>query len=456
MTIRRRSLAQTVVGSALVLGMTVAVTPPGASATESVRPFAGKGTVTGQITPAPAGARFEPVVRASRLDVAGPAASTVANAAGRYRLRLPVGLWAVTAPSWTSGQLAYVTKVVPVGAGKSTVLRSRPAETLAAAPIRLTSGPWQAAGAFPDDLNAQVVSSAYQNLAAVDLFSALDSACSASRPEAVVVEFRGPGGRFADIMREVKLGLSKYANAEFRAMAKKALRSLKANAPTHTVTGDVTFTDVGGQVIQTVTARVTEDKTGLVTWQKEYSGPADADFYFTATEEVGRDLAKDLCRKDTGAYPKVMHVVATATVTGSDDSVSGSVKATAEWDVKARAGEPTNYEATAPVVWTIMSSNVTSKGTCGVSGTGVDQPGAGVASSGAAIDDAKRVRLVVASVFQVGWRETQPPSSCNDSGVLGLVLSASALTVPLGGTGTSSGTSIPGTTFTITAEVTAK
>jgi len=438
--------------SAVVVAALSVVPLSVASGTTDAAAAARSGVVTGTVTPTPAAfaSRFRPLVLAYRMDVPGDVRSVVPAANGSFRLTLPTGLWAVTKPTWVNGQVSYVGHAVPVTGGGTTAFRSSLRTGAHVAPFRVTTEGWTTGGEFPSETGP-----GYEDLMAIGLLDAFNKSCGAidsPAQEAAVVANR-EGRVFKAIQTEIKLGRSRYADAQARAMAKSAVTKLQAWAPTHKVSGSISSTTTNGVRTDTATVRLVNLKTGRTDWQNTYSKDDDNGFWSDVADTAGADIANALC-----GVPPGLHISATAEVRGEDEDAAATASLTAEYDVWSRPGEPTNYEVESPVTWTITNSTFTGKGACPkVAGPPQNMTTSVSVGQGAAVISDEKPRMVkvfIASTVQVDWRKTPPPDECTGDGSLLLLFNALNLTVPLNGSASAKGSTMPGVTYDIAAKVT--
>jgi hypothetical protein len=407
------------------------------------------GTLSGTVATAPASAvGFSPVVVAERLDSPGDNRSTVANGAGAFRLSVPAGLWLVRTPTWKNGHLGFQTRVVPVAGGKSYALRASVRAGGQIPPVRIAATPWTINGSFDPYLGRGLGS-----LVGGETVRQADKACGSWPGRSVAIVEAHEGSAWQGILREIKLGVSKYATPEFRALARKALVATTTWAPTHKLTGTATQSIVNGVDTYTFDARMVNAGTGEVEWQKTYTTPVTEDVFKTL-DQISVDALGHFC-----SIPEGLHISTTATVNGSDDDASASAVLQADYDVWQRPGEETNYQASADVFWKVVSSTFSGKETsCQQKLVEIANllPG-WTATAGAAVispNPPHTVRVFIGGGVGASWVDVSPPDECTNTGTVPLVFNVGNLTVPLGGTGSASGPGVPGVTYTIKATVT--
>ena len=384
------------------------------------------------------------------MDVPGQALTTSPSANGRFRLALPAGLWAVTVPTWVNGKLSYRAHAIPVAGGRTSTFRVDLRAGQQPPPFRIAAEGWKTGGEFPSETGP-----GYDGLMIHGLLQAFDKSCgkvNSPTQQAAVVENRD-GRVFKAVLNEIKLGMSRYADAEFRAMAKRAVANLKVWAPTHKVSGSITSTTTNGVRTDTATVRLVNLKTGQTEWQNTYSKDGDDSFWADVPDTAGQDIANHLC-----GLPAGLHISATAKVRAEDDDASGTADLKIDYDVWSRPDEPTLYWVDAPASWSITNPTLTAKGTCPKVSTGTSAPTEAVfvGQGAAAINDAtpRVVKVFIGSTVTTNWQETTPPDECTNGGSLLLIFNVLNLSVPLGGTASAKGSTVPGVTYDITATVT--
>lgn len=407
------------------------------------------GVVTGTVNSSPAAfaSRFVPMVTAFRMDVPGQVASVTASPSGAFRLSLPPGLWSVNVPTWSGGRLSYRGHAIPVASGRQAAFRGSERAGSQPPPYRIAAEGWSTGGEFPSE-----VGPGFEGLMIHGAIQALSKTCGDPRTaDAVVVENRD-GAAHKGVLREIRLGLSRYASPQFRAEARQALRNQKAWAPTHKIKGTISTTTTNGVSTHTATVRLVNLTTGRTEWQQTYSASNDNSFWANVTDIAGQDLATRLC-----GPPQGLHIAATATVRGEDADASGTARLKVEYDVWSRPDEPYLYWVDAPVTWTVTGSTFAGMGDCPKvsTGTASTTESVFVGQGAAALNRSDRsVNVFIGSSVATTWQETTPPDECTAQGSLFLLFNVVDLAVPLGGTATATGSTHPGVTYDITASVT--
>jgi hypothetical protein len=413
--------------------------------------MARNGILTGTIPALPAVVTrfYRPSVVAFRLDAPGDARAQTPGAARTFRLAVPPGLWAVLTPAWVAHKLTSKVTVVPVPSGKTipvrSVLRGRtpPDNRVSVTPFTVT---------VP---GAEEMRKGMSDMVGAGLVDPVLSKCkdSAGQATGAVVLDRGDK-YFKALLAELRLGRSHFAAPEGRAQARSALANLPKWAPNYTATGTVTsIAGLGGATTTSVTAKVLHSGSGQTAWEKTYTSDSTKDLYDLAGE-IASDISDELCAK----APPVLHVSLTGTFTGSDAKASATAVVAAEYDVNQRPGDLFNYASPSPVSWTILSSSVTSNDDCPKISTGPRNATPFLTpTTGAATitrKDPRIVTLYLSSSVVAPWVETKPPVKCTGGGAVGMLFAGLMLPVPLGGTQTVTGATMPSGTYTLTATVT--
>lgn len=231
-----------------------------AAATIAALPSAGmaaKGTLRGSVADAPAAKLFQPAVRVYRLTPTYAAVRVPITARGIYSARVVPGLYGVVLTGWSKSKTTTATRLVRVKSGAVTKVKALKAAGLnAAAPpsIRLSVGQMRAT-----DPSLSYVKSGFADIAITDApYSRFDK-CKMG-----LYEDR-KYGHFKDILNEIALGKSRYADAEFRAMATRAEKNLKANAPTVRLNGTI---DKAGTTSSSGKFSMVDLKTGKTIWSE--------------------------------------------------------------------------------------------------------------------------------------------------------------------------------------------
>ena len=219
--------------------------------------LAAKGTLRGTVADAPAAKMFQPAVRVYRLTPTVGAVRVPITARGVYSARVAPGLYGVVLTGWVRGKTTTAVRLVRVKSGVVTKVKALKAAGLNATappPIRLSVGRIQVT-----DPSLSYLKNALADVAISDApFSRFDKCKMA------IVEDR-KYGRFKDILNEIALGKSRYADPEFRAMAIRAERNIKLYAPTARLSGTV---DKAGETSSSGVVRLTDMKTGKVIWSE--------------------------------------------------------------------------------------------------------------------------------------------------------------------------------------------
>ena len=274
---------------------------------------AADGTLAGTVPKAPtaeAGAYYRPAVVAYRLDQPGMVVATTPTAGASYRLRVPAGLWAVQSPRWVKGQLTNALAAVPVAGGRTSTVR---AETKPPA-VRLASAAWTSSGLAEPEVTGGIA-----DLLASELANATGTCTTASGERGMASVVDRDSRAFREVLKEIRLGESRYASPEFRAMAKRARANMSAWAPTHRLTGTVTAS--GGRL--TATARVVNAKTGKTEWTKTYTGPDTGDGFFSLFDTMASDAVTALCKVEKEPETGVRKGYFIGPVSGGEHTITG-------------------------------------------------------------------------------------------------------------------------------------
>lgn len=219
--------------------------------------LAAKGTLRGTVADAPAGKMFQPAVRVFRLTPTVGAVRVPISARGVYSARVAPGLYGVVLTGWVRGRTTTAVRLVRVKSGVVTRVKTLTAAGLNATappPIRLSVGRIQVT-----DPSLSYLKNGLADLAIADAPFSRFGACKMA-----IVEDR-KYGRFNDILREIALGKSRYADPQFRALAIQAERNIKLYAPTVRLSGTV---DKAGETSSSGVFRLTDMKTGKVIWSQ--------------------------------------------------------------------------------------------------------------------------------------------------------------------------------------------
>lgn len=307
--------------------------------------LAAKGTLRGSVADAPAGKMFQPAVRVYRLTPTYAAVRVPITARGIYSARVVPGLYAVVLTGWSKGKTTTATRLVRVKSGAVTKVKALKAAGLnATAPpsIRLSVGRVRAT-----DPSLSYVKSGFADIAITDApYSRFDK-CKMG-----LYEDR-KYGRFKDILNEIALGKSRYADAEFRAMATRAEKNLKANAPTVRLNGTI---DKAGTTSSSGTFSMVDLKTGKVIWSERVNAGHVFDL-------PGAAIAK--------AVNRLCSFPATYSGTVSEtDSLGGSSGLTTAWGgtfTYTRTSSQTNPDGSRNALYTLTKASVstyTESGIC--------------------------------------------------------------------------------------------
>jgi hypothetical protein len=198
---------------------------------------------------------FQPAIRVFRLTPTVGAVRVPISARGVYSARVAPGLYAVVLTGWVRGRTTTAVRLVRVKSGVVTRVKALTAAGLNATappPIRMSVGRIQLTNP-----SLAYLKNSLADAAIADAPFSRFGACKMA-----IVEDR-KYGRFNDILKEIALGKSRYADPAFRSLAIQAERNIKLNAPTVRLSGTV---DKAGATSSSGVFRLTDMKTGKVIW----------------------------------------------------------------------------------------------------------------------------------------------------------------------------------------------
>ncbi|MBK9738765.1 MAG: hypothetical protein IPO93_04495 [Actinobacteria bacterium] len=306
---------------------------------------AANGSLTGTVPAAPSpqlATYYRPAVVAYRLDQPGDVRTVDPSPGATYRLKVPAGLWAVQTPRWVNGVLDPASQVVPVAGGRTVAVRAR---ADAPPPIRISAAEWTSSGLAEPEITGGI-----GDLMINDLVTGAEKCNTASGGRGVAVVEDRQGHRWRDVLREIKLGMSRYADPEFRAMAKRATVNIKAWAPTHRLVGHMSQS---GDTF-TATASLVNTKTGKTQWTKTYTVPATGDGFFGLSDTLPADVMRELCKP---VAP--LRVTITGRLTLASAPVNASADVALQYDAAPIKGDETNFSPTEPATWQVSSTAAT-------------------------------------------------------------------------------------------------
>lgn len=316
-----RSLVQS---ASMLLATVALLIGAAASAQGAVK----KGVLAGSVSKAPAGTLFEPTVVAYQLTPSLVATRVPVSAAGRFRTSVAPGLYALVLDGWVKGKPKSVVRLAVVKGGKT--VRVAGLKAIAAPPpLRLSIGQFRVT-----DPSLAYLKNAMADLAISDFPFDRMAKCKMG-----LYEDR-KYGRFGDILNEIKLGKSRFADPEFRAMALQAEKNIKLHAPTHRVNAVI---DTLGDTSAAGTFSLVNLKTGKVEWQQriEHAGPG-------AWADLGKVAMEALVSRLCDAGPFEVTLSAKTDATFATHAASGSLNATVRTTKSAqdeyRGSVTTQYE----------------------------------------------------------------------------------------------------------------
>jgi hypothetical protein len=149
---------------------------------------------------------------------------------------------------------------------------------------------------------------------------------------------------------------------------------------------------------------------------------------------------------------------ATASLRAEDDDASRTARLTIDDDVWGLPREPTISQVATPATRRVEDSSLTGKGACPKVATGTASPteSAFVGQGNAVLNEGTqpKIRVHLGSTVTTNGQETTPPDEWAYAGSLLPILRVLNLSVPLAGTGSATGLTVPGPTYDTTATVT--
>lgn len=226
-----------------------------------------KGTIRGTVPKAPAGKLFPPTVRVYQLAPVIAAVRVPVAANGRFSVRATPGLYGLVISGWVAGRPKTAVRVVRVTRGATARIPTVKALARTAAEpiprIRLSVGSIR-----PTDPSLAYLTPGLASLGIADAPFTRFAKCKMG-----LYEDR-KHGRYGDILREIALGKSRFADPSFRAMAHAAERNLKRHTPTVRLNGTVDTVDPVNDNFAAGTFRLVDLKTGKVIWSERVTSKA--------------------------------------------------------------------------------------------------------------------------------------------------------------------------------------
>ena len=322
------------------------------TATASADGAVAKGTLRGAVPDAPAGKLFQPSVRVYQLtpafaDVRAPLAPN-----GRFNVKVAPGLYGVIITGWVAGRPKSAVRLVRVKSGKVAPvpkLKALPAITAEVIPsIRLSVGSIK-----PTDPSLGYLNNALADIGISDAPFDRFSKCKMG-----LYEDR-KYGRFNDILREIALGKSRFADPEFRAMAIRAEKNLKRYAPTVRLNGTVDTVAPGDNGPASGNFQLVDLKTGKVIWSERISS---ASFFDLPGAAVSAAVSR-LC--DPNPFP--------GTYAGTVSQTESTFGITLDWAgsfTYTRTSSKVNPDGSRDALYTLTAASVgkfDESGTCSTS-----------------------------------------------------------------------------------------
>jgi hypothetical protein len=217
-----------------------------------------RGVLKGTVPLAPA-KKYRSSVHIYQLAPTPKIISVKLGKTGAYSVKVSPGLYAVVMSGWAKGKIAEVARLALVKSGKTTKVRKLDGALVHSAATDVPSVRLSVGQITPPS-DVSYLKSGLADLAIADTNFAAVEKCSKLR----IYEDR-KYGRFNDILNEIALGKSRYADAEFRAMSLRAEKLLKIHEPNYRLMGVV---DKGSSFDGPASGRfwVVDPKTGAKKW----------------------------------------------------------------------------------------------------------------------------------------------------------------------------------------------
>ena len=299
---------------ALALVTTMALgTVPAQSSSSLASVQAGKGTIKGTVK-TPAASRsdvFAATAYVARLDRPGEIQPVAVSERGAFKVKVAPGLYSVVTSGYARKAPDADASVVLVRSGRTVSARAPHGESRRAGPVRISVGRFSPpAGA---DADARYFAKGIADLTIVDLVHTLTEVGDCQKDVRVYEDRKY--GRYEEVLKELKLQASKYADQETRSKAQAALRNLPNFAPTLRVMGTITSvsqTSATGQV------RVVHIKSGKTVFSQDISSGAP----FDLSEEATAAVTDFLCEVDVDTVPGALNGTFSGSVTTSTQSLT--------------------------------------------------------------------------------------------------------------------------------------